>query len=64
MSSLMLCGQESNPARINGAVAVIVIVLILWPTAAEVVGAYANATALAAFLVGGGAAAAYRNRSS
>ncbi|MFC9818156.1 hypothetical protein ACFVJM_39615 [Streptomyces virginiae] len=64
MSSLTLCGQESNPGRINGLVTVIVIVLVLWPAAAEVLSAYVNATALLAALVGGGTAAAYRNRSN
>lgn len=64
MSSFALCGQESNRGRINGLVTVIVIVLVLWPAAAEVVGAYVNAMALAAVLVGGGTAAAYRNHSN
>ncbi|MEU3407612.1 hypothetical protein ABZ766_27210 [Streptomyces sp. NPDC006670] len=64
MSSLALCGQESNPGRINGLVTVIVIVLVLWPAAAEVLGAYVNAVALAAALAGGGTAAAYRNHGS
>ncbi|MFG2338922.1 hypothetical protein [Streptomyces yangpuensis] len=39
----------------------ILIVLVLWPAAAEAVGAYTNALALAMVLVGGGTAAAYRN---
>ncbi|MFF4365125.1 hypothetical protein [Streptomyces sp. NPDC001594] len=64
MSSLTLCGQESNPGRINGLVTVIVIVLILWPAAAEALGAYVNAMTLAVALAGGGTAAAYRNHNS
>ncbi|MET9464207.1 hypothetical protein ABZY44_05165 [Streptomyces sp. NPDC006544] len=42
----------------------IVIVLILWPAAAEIVGVYVNAMALAAVLVGGGTAVAYRTHSN
>lgn len=64
MSSVALCGQESNPWRAGGLITVIVIVLILWPVAAEVVGAYVNAMAVATTLVGGGTAAAYRNHSN
>lgn len=64
MSSLTSCTQESNPSRITGLVTVILIVLILWPAAAEAVGTYANALALTTVLAGGGAAAAYRNHSS
>ncbi|MGW8778727.1 hypothetical protein ACWGNM_11665 [Streptomyces sp. NPDC055796] len=59
MSSLTSCTQESNPGRINGWVTVIVIVLVAWPAAAEAVGAYVNALAMAAVVVGGGTAAAY-----
>lgn len=65
MSSVSLCGQESNRYWWGGGlITVIVIVLVLWPAAAEVVGAYVNATALAAVFAGGGTAAAYRNRSN
>ncbi|MFF4367192.1 hypothetical protein [Streptomyces sp. NPDC001594] len=39
----------------------ILIVLVLWPAAAEAAGAYTNAQALAVILVGGGTATAYRN---
>ncbi|MFJ4779401.1 hypothetical protein [Streptomyces sp. NPDC088762] len=62
MSSLTLCGQESNPGRIYGLVTVIVIVLVFWPAAVEAVGVYVNAMALAAALASGGTAVAYRNR--
>ncbi|MFD8979108.1 hypothetical protein [Streptomyces sp. NPDC059564] len=42
----------------------IVIVLVLWPAAAEVLSAYVNVMAVVAALVGGGTAAVYRNRSN
>ncbi len=61
MSSLAQCGQESNPGRISGLITVIVIVLVLWPAAAETVSAYVNALALVATVAGGGTAAVYRN---
>lgn len=64
MSNLTPCVQEAKPGHIHGLVTVIVIVLVLWPAAAEVVGAYVSATSLAATLVGCGTAAVYRNRSN
>ncbi|MFD5427128.1 hypothetical protein [Streptomyces sp. NPDC127084] len=62
MSSVVACAQDSRPGRISGLITVIVIVLVLSPRAAEVVGAYVNAMALAGVLAGGGTAVAYRNR--
>ncbi len=61
MSSLMPWVQESSPHRLSGSIAVIVIVLVLWPPAAELVGVYVNAVALIAALAGGGTAVMYRN---
>ncbi|MFD0269151.1 hypothetical protein ACFVGY_21660 [Streptomyces sp. NPDC127106] len=64
MSILTPCTQESNPSRVNGLVTVILIVLVLWPAAADAVGAYTNALALAVVLAGCGTAAAYRDHSN
>ncbi|MEV6954940.1 hypothetical protein [Streptomyces sp. NPDC051183] len=61
MSILALCGQESNPSRVNDFVPVIVVVLVLWPAAAEIVGVYVNTMALLAALLGGSTAVAYSN---
>ncbi|GHF42396.1 hypothetical protein GCM10010218_24420 [Streptomyces mashuensis] len=60
MSFACTPGELSNPVARPWVVTVIVIVLLGWPRAADVAGAYADAVALTTFVAAGGAAARWR----
>lgn len=62
MSFTFSPGVLSNPMPRTWVIGVIVIVLVLSPSAAQVADAYASALALTSALAGLGTAAAYRNR--